>query len=185
MVFVSAARVAAAQGASSSSGSAKDASDKSDLLSSKDAVKATGVVTDARCTNGFDLQIKTPTGTLHLHAPPGARTKILTAEGKPAVNTGCRDLQGQRVLAVYRPDSDPTRSGNDLLDSVQLLPDDDASVGPMAAVGAAPSVKQTIPAENPAVKGLPGDKIVVEGKVTDVTCNASEILVKMAVPDGK
>ena len=150
---------------------------RANLRKPDDAAQVTGTVAQVNCADRWQFDLDTPSGKLHLHESPTARVKILSSAGEPIMGMPCDSLKGVRVIARYKA-TDSTIETLELLGS-----DPSATAGPLRGSPAAASPAPG--ASNPAVKGLAGDQVTAEGKVTDVTCTGNEILIKVSVRDGQ
>jgi hypothetical protein len=155
---------------------------KNKMHASTDVRQATGVVIHSSCAAGLQLQLKTSSETLHLHARTGGYPEILTPSGKKVDSFPCKTLQGQRVTARYRMDD--AKGERATVEMLQILASEDNE--PEAGPQTPPSGNENaIPSGRNALLGAaPGDQTTAEGNVTEVTCNGNEMQIKIASAQG-
>lgn len=83
------------------------------------ASEANGLVEESKCAGGLQLDVSTPSGTLHFHTAPGANLKMSVATQPPAGYNPCTWLKGQRVTVEYQPGDDNARGGT--IQSLKVL----------------------------------------------------------------
>jgi len=139
--------------------------------------EATGYVTDSVCAGKSQrIDVKTSTGTVHLRTPISGTMPI---DDSPDVPTGfnpCKSLKGQRVRVQYTME----RDGVGTITSLRVLPigEVNSSEGPIAP----PTPPAAAPASGTSAPSplVPDAQMTVEGKVTDVTCNGNDLVLKIA-----
>jgi len=138
--------------------------------------EATGYVTDSVCASKSQrIDVKTSTGTVHLRTPISGVMPIDDSPEVPAGFNPCKSLKGQRVRVQYTAE----RDGVGTITSLRILPmgEVNSAEGPIAQLAppAAPASGSSAP--SPLV---PDALMTAEGKVTDVTCNGNDLIVKIA-----
>ena len=136
--------------------------------------EATGYVTDSVCTGKSQrIDVKTSTGTVHLRTPI---TGVMPIDDSPEVPAGfnpCKSLKGQRVRVQFTAE----RDGTGTITSLHLLPPGEvnSAEGPIAQP-TPPAAASSSTAPAPLV---PDAQMTAEGRVTDVTCNGNDLIVKI------
>ena len=136
--------------------------------------EATGYVTDSICAGKSQrIDVKTSTGTIHLRTPITGAMPIDDSSEVPAGFNPCKSLKGQRVRVQYTAD----RDGVGTVTSLRVLPTGEvnSAEGPVAPP-TPPAAPSGLAAPSPLV---PDAQMTAEGKVTDVTCNGNDLIVKI------
>jgi tetratricopeptide (TPR) repeat protein len=139
--------------------------------------EATGVVTKLSCMNGLKFELDTGAGTLTLRVKPGAQYHIKVMKRPSGPFNPCTTIQGQRVKVEYQP-----VGSNGKMGEVESLTVQAASSGEGAGGGA----ENSGGARRLSVEGAHAEAVTtaVEGSVTQVLCNGSELTLNLDAGDG-
>jgi hypothetical protein len=131
------------------------------------------VVTQSRCVNGSpEIELKTESGIVVLHGAPGGTLDINLSFNPPEGFNPCTSLKGYRAVASYTLDAAGDSHGT--LTALRILAPD-ADTGKNGRTSGAPNqIGET-------EKSAPGSPVEAEGKVTDVNCSGTEMVLTLAL----
>lgn len=166
-----------AAAAARAGGQAPSASGDSVRPRNTEPKQATGYVTETVCSGaGQRIELKTSSGTLRFRGPASGGLAIEDSAQLPEGFNSCTSLKGLRISVQYTPDD--SRGPGGTIKSLRLLPPEDvnSAEGPLTPVSSTPSIGDSHDSSAPLV---PDAHMTAEGRVADVTCTGSELLVKI------
>jgi tetratricopeptide repeat protein len=142
-----------------------------------DMKEITGSVTQLSCMGRLEIEVKSETGSIHLHSVPNLRPQIRMQRPVSGYDL-CKSLKGKRVTVQYK--SDDKKGKNGTIYTLMIL---SADAPEKSAYAQAPGQILRLPAS----PGATGEDLHVattmRGAVGEVNCNGNELQLAFTVQD--
>jgi hypothetical protein len=139
----------------------------------------TGLITQLSCMGRLEIEVKSETGSMHLHSVPNLRPQIRMQRPVSGYNL-CKSLKGERVSVQFKQDD--KRGKNGTIYGLMIL-SPEGSQKSRAAQAQAPGQILRVPS-SPASPGEDSNvSTTMSGTVGDVTCNGNELHLSFNVRD--
>ncbi len=153
----------------------------------KEMKEVTGEAISENCKfGGPSLEIKAGAESIQLRAPAGGGVQIMTSSKPPAGFNPCTSLGGAQVEVHYKPDDAKGLTGTVWTIRVLAMREDgnNASSPASAVPNETPQADSRVTATSGGIykpNAAPGATTTAEGKITEESCNGSELQLTMLV----
>jgi tetratricopeptide (TPR) repeat protein len=144
-----------------------------------DMKEFTGLVTQLSCMGRLEIEVKSESGSMHIHSVPNLRPQIRMQRPVSGYDL-CKSLKGERVSVQFKPDDKKGKNGT-IYALMILSPEGPQKSAP--AQGQAPGQVLRVPS-SPASPGEDSNvATTMSGTVDEVTCNGNELQLALNVRD--